>query len=70
MKLTMRGALVLFGLFAIQFLGPPLVGFLPVTAWTPDGDQAHVALSFVYMGLAAIMLLVNSLKVKPLCAGD
>jgi cation:H+ antiporter len=69
MRLTMMGSLVLFGLFAVQFLCPALGSFLPDTVWKPGGDQVHVTLSYVYLGLAAVVMLVNQYRAKQLCMG-
>ena len=60
MSLSMTGAIILFSLFAIQFIGPAIVNFLPIaTRWNLNGDTVHIALSFIYIGFALILILAK-----------
>lgn len=70
MRLSIQYALILFGLFVVQFFGPALGDVLPDARWIPDGNRLHLTLSFVYLGLATVLFLVGQSKLKRLYVSE
>ena len=70
MRISGRGALVLFGMFVMQFAAEPLLeplsGVLP---WAGRVESVHVVLSMVYVAAAAVLFLRNPGQVVALWGG-
>lgn len=69
MKLSMRGALVLFALFIGQFLAPVWSDFLAMAGMNLDPDSIHMGFSMAYIGLALALMAMRLTQVRDLWRG-
>lgn len=69
MRLSMRGAIVLFVLFIGQFLAPVWSDFLAAAGVNLDPDSIHMGFSMAYIGLALMLMAVRLTELRALWRG-